>query len=81
MPSFRGAMGVPSALHSSCTLRLPCAQVLNDTYSRELRHLMKQGDDCASDATFISIDRLGADVRARFGSDYSVERVSFDQVR
>lgn len=54
-------------------------QVLNDQYSVELRHLIRQGDRSASDAEFISIDRLGADVRARFGTDYSVERVGFDQ--
>lgn len=62
-------------------LRSPALQVLNDQYSVELRHLIRQGDRSASDAEFISIDRLGADVRARFGTDYSVERVGFDQVR
>ena len=55
-------------------------QVLNDTYAVELRHLIRQGEREASDAQFISIDRLGADVRARFGTDYSVERVGFDKV-
>jgi hypothetical protein len=54
--------------------------VLNDTYAVELRHFIRQGDRVASDAEFISIDRLGADVRARFGTDYSVERVGFDEV-
>ncbi len=55
-------------------------QVLNDTYSDELRRLVQQDGRPASDAQFISIDRLGADVRARFGTDCSVERVGFDQV-
>jgi hypothetical protein len=62
------------------TLLSLTVQVLNDTYAVELRHLIRQGEREASDAQFISIDRLGADVRARFGTDYSVERVGFDQV-
>lgn len=31
------------------------------------------------DAAFISIDALGTDVRVRHGSDFSVERIGFDQ--
>ena len=31
----------------------------------------------ADDAAFISVDRLGADVRVRFGPDYAVERLGF----
>ena len=58
----------------------PAPQTLNDSYSGTLRQLLKRADRHASDAEFISIDRLGADVRARFGPDYSVERVGFDQV-
>ena len=54
--------------------------MLNDTFSGSIQALLKQGEQAASGAEFISIDRLGADVRARFGSDYSVERVGFDQV-
>ncbi len=30
------------------------------------------------DAAFISIDATGADVRVRHGSDFNVERISFD---
>mmetsp|Transcript_11309 Transcript_11309/g.34010 ORF Transcript_11309/g.34010 Transcript_11309/m.34010 type:complete len:418 (-) Transcript_11309:1132-2385(-) len=54
-------------------------RVLNDTFSATIPQLLKHGEQTASSAEFISIDRLGADVRARFGSDYSVERVGFEQ--
>lgn len=54
-------------------------RVLNDTFASGIQALLKQGDQSASAAEFISIDRLGADVRARFGADYSVERVAFDE--
>ncbi len=37
--------------------------------------------DAVSDAAFISIDRLGTDVRVRQGTDYSVQRIGFEQVR
>jgi hypothetical protein len=31
------------------------------------------------DAAFISIDATGADVRVRYGSDFNVERIGFNQ--
>lgn len=33
------------------------------------------------EATLISIDKLGADVRVRVGADYSVERIGWQEVR
>ncbi len=55
--------------HPSHTL-----QVLNQKYCNPLRELFGNVDDAA----FISIDRLGADVRIRSGGEYSVERLGFN---
>ena len=57
------------------------AQTLNDTFSVELKSMLGSPGDAVSDAAFISIDRLGTDVRVRQGTDYSVQRIGFEQVR
>ena len=46
-----------------------------------LRDLLSRPGHPADDAAFISVDRLGADVRVRSGGEYSVERIGFDGVR
>lgn len=53
-------------------------QILNQTFSESLRKALSRAHGNADDAAFISIDKLGADVRVRRGGDYSVERVGFD---
>jgi hypothetical protein len=57
------------------------AQVLNERFSESLRDKLSRPQLAADDAAFISIDRLGTDVRVRHGTEYSVERLSFDTVR
>jgi hypothetical protein len=52
--------------------------VLNQTFSGALRRAMAGAPGAADDAAFISIDKLGADIRVRRGGDYSVERVGFE---
>lgn len=64
-------------------LRLPCRyihvlQVLNETFSGQLREYMSPHFSL-DDASFISIDASGADVRVRLGSEFNVERLGFDQ--
>ncbi|GAB4823563.1 hypothetical protein N2152v2_010609 [Parachlorella kessleri] len=54
-------------------------QVLNEQYSGQLRQLLGQPEREADDAVFISVDKLGADIRVRKGGDYLVERVGFDR--
>ena len=56
-------------------------QTLNDTFSEELKTMLGSPSNAVSDAAFISIDRLGTDVRVRQGTDYSVQRIGFEQVR
>lgn len=56
-------------------------QVLNEKHADALRKLMSYNNQPAEDAAFISIDRLGTDVRIRHGNEYSVERLGFDFVR
>ncbi|KAK9816434.1 hypothetical protein WJX72_000205 [[Myrmecia] bisecta] len=53
-------------------------QALNDKFAHDLRQLVATSSQPADDAALISIDRLGADVRVRTGTDYSVERLGFD---
>jgi len=53
-------------------------EVLNETHHDQLRELLSKPNQPVSDAAFISIDRLGTDVRVRFGTEYSVERIGFD---
>jgi len=55
-------------------------QVLNETYSEGLRKAMSRPGSSVDDAAFISIDRLGADVRVRRATDYIVERITFPTV-
>ncbi|CAL8467835.1 g7373 [Coccomyxa elongata] len=52
-------------------------QVLNETYSEGLRQALSRPGSTVDDAAFISIDRLGADVRTRRATDYIVERLTF----
>lgn len=53
-------------------------KVLNENFSEPLRKVLSRAHGPADDAAFISIDKLGADVRVRRGGNYSVERVGFD---
>lgn len=53
-------------------------QVLNETFSSSLQEMLSKCEKPVDDAAFISIDRLGADVRIRRGGEYSVERVGFE---
>ena len=55
-------------------------QELNDKHADALKKLMSRNNQPAEDAAFISIDRLGTDVRIRHGNEYSVERLGFDFV-
>ncbi|EIE20939.1 hypothetical protein COCSUDRAFT_18374, partial [Coccomyxa subellipsoidea C-169] len=56
-------------------------QVLNETHSEGLRQALSRPGSAVDDAAFISIDRLGADVRVRRATDYIVERLTFPTVR
>ena len=71
--------GVAAIVHPGISSGM-LAQVLNQTHNDQLRALLSKPGQPVSDAAFISIDRLGADVRVRFGTEYSVERIGFDQV-
>jgi hypothetical protein len=55
-------------------------QVLNETHSEGLRQALSRPGSAVDDAAFISIDRLGADVRVRRATDYIVERLTFPTV-
>ena len=55
--------------------------MLNERHGEAVRKLVGKPNQPADDAAFISIDRLGADVRVRQGTEYSVERLGFDFVR
>ncbi|KAK9822096.1 hypothetical protein WJX74_007082 [Apatococcus lobatus] len=54
-----------------------CMRVLNGRFATQLRSLMSRPGQQADDAAVISVDRLGADIRVRAESDYSVERLGF----
>jgi hypothetical protein len=54
------------------------AQVLNETFSGSLREYLSPHFSL-DDASFISIDATGADVRVRLGNEFNVERLGFDQ--
>ena len=55
-------------------------QVLNQSFSEPVRAVLSRAHGTpADDAAFISIDKLGADVRVRRGGDYCVERMGFDR--
>jgi hypothetical protein len=51
--------------------------VLNEKFHKDLKEHLSPGMS-VDDATFISIDATGADVRVRNGHDFSVERIGFD---
>lgn len=55
----------------------PCLQVLNETFSHDLREYLSPHFSL-DDASFISIDASGADVRVRLGNEFNVERLGFD---
>ena len=52
-------------------------QVLNETFSDQLREYLSPHFSL-DDASFISIDATGADVRVRLGNEFNVERLGFD---
>lgn len=57
-------------------------QALNEQFDGSLRtFLCRPQRPHVDEATLISIDKLGADVRVRVGSDYSVERIGWQEVR
>lgn len=56
----------------ACTL-----QVLNETFSGDLREYLSPHFSL-DDASFISIDATGADVRVRLGNEFNVERLGFN---
>eukprot|EP00882_Tetradesmus_deserticola_P005407 GHRQ01005690.1.p1 GENE.GHRQ01005690.1~~GHRQ01005690.1.p1 ORF type:complete len:360 (+),score=162.69 GHRQ01005690.1:446-1525(+) len=51
-------------------------QVLNETFSQDLKQYLSPHFSL-DDASFISIDATGADVRVRLGSEFNVERLGF----
>jgi len=56
-------------------------QALNAQFDGPLRKLMcRKLRPHVDEAILISIDKLGADVRVRVGSDYSVERIGWQHV-
>lgn len=58
-------------------LYLLLLQVLNETFSHDLKQYLSPHIPL-DDASFISIDASGADVRVRLGSDFNVERLGFE---
>jgi hypothetical protein len=52
-------------------------QMLNETFSAELKTYLSPHFSL-DDASFISIDATGADVRVRLGGEFNVERLGFD---
>jgi hypothetical protein len=54
------------------------AQVLNETFSTDLREYLSPHFSL-DDASFISIDATGADVRVRLGNEFNVERLGFSR--
>eukprot|EP00873_Tetraselmis_striata_P041045 jgi/Tetstr1/461309/TSEL_006436.t1 len=54
-------------------------QLLNETFCATLKTLLSTKDAECDDAAIISIDKMGVDVRVRFGHEYSVERLAFDE--
>lgn len=69
---------VSPAFQSHCLPSLPTPQVLNETFSGDLKKYLDPHLPL-DDAAFISIDATGADVRVRYGSDFNVERIGFNQ--
>lgn len=56
-------------------------QALNEQFDGSLRTLLcRPQRPHVDEATLISIDKLGADVRVRVGADYSVERIGWQEV-
>ena len=59
----------------------PGLQALNEQFDGSLRTLMcRPQRPHVDEVTLISIDKLGADARVRVGSDYSVERIGWQNV-
>ena len=56
-------------------------QALNAQFEGSLKKLLcRKLRPHVDEAILISIDKLGADVRVRVGSDYSVERIGWQKV-
>ena len=55
-------------------------QAMNEKFAEDLRKVFGRNNQAAEDAAFISIDRMGTDVRVRHGNEYSVQRLGFDFV-
>ena len=55
-------------------------QKMNEKFAEDLRKVFSRNNQAAEDAAFISIDRMGTDVRVRHGNEYSVQRLGFDFV-
>ncbi len=53
-------------------------QVLNEKFGAELMKLFASASRPVDELIFISIDALGADIRVRNGSEFMVERISFN---
>lgn len=53
---------------------------MNGRFVEDLKKVFGRNNLPAEDAAFISIDKLGTDVRVRHGNDYSVQRLGFDEV-
>eukprot|EP00192_Tetraselmis_astigmatica_P020723 CAMPEP_0117654860 /NCGR_PEP_ID=MMETSP0804-20121206/3972_1 /TAXON_ID=1074897 /ORGANISM="Tetraselmis astigmatica, Strain CCMP880" /LENGTH=300 /DNA_ID=CAMNT_0005461175 /DNA_START=1 /DNA_END=903 /DNA_ORIENTATION=+ len=56
-------------------------QVLNEAFSCRIKELLTHQESATvpDDAAIISVDKMGIDIRVRFGHDYCVERVGFDE--
>ena len=65
-----------------CTFRsMSRMQDLNAQFEGSLKKLLcRKLRPHVDEAILISIDKLGADVRVRVGSDYSVERIGWQKV-
>lgn len=77
------AAGYTNILHAySLHQLLSVLQSLNEEFDVSLCTLLcRPQRPHVDEATLISIDKLGADVRVRVGSDYSVERMGWQNVR
>ena len=70
----------PEYVYMSSLMHAPL-QALNAQFDGPLKKLMcRKLRPHVDEAILISIDKLGADVRVRVGSDYSVERIGWQHV-
>lgn len=77
-----GVVSCHAVLMLCCTFRSMLGmQDLNAQFEGSLKKLLcRKLRPHVDEAILISIDKLGADVRVRVGSDYSVERIGWQQV-